>query len=149
MRARISKMKLYQFCVTSCILLVLTVWNGNGQQQTEVFRIDNKFPQCKNSPTIEIKEQCVKRNCVGKQSLFECQAMECKLKFPSTEEGDLANKLKRLRCINNICKSNPTHLACQGIENCKKLRDQPLGRAKFVVCITKLFPKDKLEKASD
>jgi len=123
------------------ILIVLIASKSNGQQENGVFRIDSKFPQCKSSVSIEAKEQCIKRNCIGQQSLFECQALECKLKFPTTPDNLLSTKLKRLRCIKNNCISNPFHLACTGLENCKKLRDQPLGTSKFIVCITKLFPK--------
>ena len=142
-------MDLSKFCISSIILIVLIASKSNGQQENGVFRIDSKFPQCKNSVSIEAKEQCIKRNCIGQQRLFECQALECKLKFPTTPDNLLSTKLKRLRCIKNNCISNPFHLACTGLEKCKKLRDQPLGTSKFIVCITKLFPKDELEKTTE
>ena len=134
--------------VISCLLiLVLTIAKSNGQQETGVFRIDDKFPQCRNSFSIEIKEQCIQSNCRSQPTLFECKALECKLKFPTNSENQkLKNKLQRLRCIKNLCVSNSSHLACKGIETCSALKNQVLGKAKFIVCISKLFPKDKLEK---
>ena len=135
-----------QRLVFSFVVLLLAVLEINGQQS--VFRIDNKFPQCRNSPSIAAKEQCMKQNCRGQSSVFECKALDCKLKFPTTEEGELNNKLKRLRCVKNICKSHPNHLTCQGLEECKKLKNQSFARAKFIICISKLFPKDDLEKAT-
>lgn len=119
-------------------LLVAMITNSNSQDG--VFRIDSKFPQCANSLTDQIKEQCLKFNCARQTSLFECQAITCKEKFPNPT---LEHKAFRLRCVKKICKTHPTHDACQGLKKCAKLKEQPLGRARFIVCISKLFPKDK------
>ena len=125
----------YLLCV---FLLVAMITNSNSQDG--VFRIDSKFPQCANSLTDQIKEQCLKFNCATRSSLFECQALTCKEKFPNPT---LEHKAFRLKCVKKICKTHQTHDACTGLENCAKLKEQLLGRARFIVCISKLFPKEK------
>ena len=128
------------YCKISFLLLLLVAMFTNSNSQDGVFRIDSKFPQCANSLTDQIKEQCLKSNCVGQASLFECQALTCKEKFPTPT---LKHKAFRLMCIKKVCKTHHTHDACTGLEKCAKLKEQPLGQAQFIVCISKLFPKEK------
>lgn len=125
-------------CLIYFVLLAAIVTNLNGQQG--LFEMDNIFPQCANSLTNEIKEQCLIFNCASQSFLFECKALSCKQNFPN---ATLEHKAFRLRCIKQICPGHQSHAVCTGLEECAKLKDQPLGRAKFILCISRLFPKEE------
>ena len=90
------------------------------------------------APTLE---QCAEKLCAGRKDVFLCQALGCKLRFPSERlGGDFA----RLRCMKRVCdeEKNKPHRLCQDLKTCRDLQDGPNGQAKFIVCITTLFPKN-------
>ena len=85
----------------------------------------------------EDKEKCTLELCKAQNpNAFECRALDCKLKF-------LSNKRNILRCVKRVCKTDG-HSICQGIDNCEVIResDAQLGESKYIICVTKLFPKN-------
>ena len=93
--------------------------------------------QCSNSTTDQEKEQCTLELC--KQDFpdaFECKALGCKLATPTDKQAILD-------CVTWVCNIT-THEVCGGIEKCENIRDNDpiLGRSRYIICITKLFPKD-------
>ena len=132
---------------TVCVVFIsgVLIQPTNGQTINDdsskmvVFQVDSTFPQCANSLTYQIKEQCLQHNCLGQPFLFECQALKCKAQFPGTE---LIDKAKRLRCIKRKCVLHQSHAVCQQMRVCDAMKELPLGKARFIVCITKLFPQD-------
>ena len=96
--------------------------------------------RCPSEVTQEDKEKCLLELCNAEQpEKFECRALGCKLKFPGK---GVDNKKKILRCVKNVCKSSLGHSVCSGISECEDLRSKELGRAKYIICITKLFPRE-------
>ena len=87
--------------------------------------------------TAEDKEKCTLDLCQAQNpGAFECRALGCKRKFPS-------NKRNILTCVKRVCQA-VGHSVCQGIDNCEEIRDNDptLGESKYIICITKLFPKN-------
>ena len=83
------------------------------------------------------KEKCTLELCKQQSpNAFECAALDCKLRTP-------ANKQAILDCVTGVCKL-ANHEVCEGITQCEKVRDADAvrGQAKYIVCITKLFPKN-------
>ena len=90
--------------------------------------------QCSNAVD---KEKCTLQLCKEKSpTAFECAALDCKLRTPS-------NKQAILDCVTGVC-SLKKHEVCGGITECEKIRDSDavLGQSKYIICITKLFPKE-------
>merc|ERR1711992_84853 len=88
----------------------------------------------------EEKDKCLEELCSGNENRFECQALKCKLRFPiSLQSNNLKQNMSRLRCVKRVCSSNKSEAICQNLEKCDSNKKEPLGEAKYIICITKLF----------
>merc|ERR1712156_920041 len=88
----------------------------------------------------EEKDECLEELCAGNEKRFECQALKCKLRFPiSLQTNNLKQNMSRLRCVKRVCSSNKSEAICQNLEKCDSTKKEPLGEAKYIICITKLF----------
>ena len=94
-----------------------------------------------NQTTRPTLAECAEKLCAAKQDAFLCQALACKLKYPSER---LAGDFAILRCMKRVCDApnNKPHRLCQDLKTCRDMKDGPNGQAKFIVCITTLFPKN-------
>merc|ERR1711963_134230 len=88
----------------------------------------------------EAKDKCLEELCVGNEDRFECQALKCKIRFPT---GLLSNNLKqnekRLRCMERVCSSHESEVICRKIEKCASEKKGPLGKTLYKVCIVKVL----------
>ena len=105
--------------------------------QNRAFDFDNIFPQCAHFRTDEVKNYCLEKVCSLKPAPFECEAVNCKLRFPITT---LEDKAFRYQCIQESCiSSRNNHKTCKEIEECEKIKTGARGKARFIICISKLF----------
>merc|ERR1711909_231067 len=88
----------------------------------------------------EEEDNCLEEFCVGNEKRFECQALKCKTRFPISElTNNLKQNMSRLRCIKRVCSSNATQSVCQNLKKCASEKKGPLGKAAYIICISKLF----------
>lgn len=88
----------------------------------------------------EEKDECLEELCLGNDNRFECKALKCKLRFPiSIESNNLKQNISRLRCIKRVCSSNEEQVICQNLRKCNSEKKGPLGKAAYIICVTKLF----------
>ena len=131
-------MKLFLACVALVLFVTSKVDGAFTISKSGV--IQAAAERCPSQVTQEDKEKCLLELCNAEQpEKFECRALGCKLKFPGK---GVDNKKKILRCVKNVCKSSVGHSVCTGISECEDLRSKELGRAKYIICITKLFPRE-------
>ena len=126
--------------IICAIFLLVSIATSNGQftiSRTGAIKASN---QCLNSITQEAKEKCLLDACRSQNpSKFECRALQCKLTYPGI---GVQNKKNILRCVKGVCASNPGQSVCQGIKTCESGRNGATGEAKYIVCISKLFPRN-------
>ena len=88
----------------------------------------------------EEKNKCLEELCVGNERTFECRVLKCKTRFPISElTNNLKQNMSRLRCIKRVCSSNATQSVCQNLKKCASEKKGPLGKAAYIICISKLF----------
>merc|ERR1719189_1944196 len=86
------------------------------------------------------KDKCLEELCISNPKTFECQALKCKLRFPISElTNNLKQNMSRLRCIKRVCSSNRSEVVCQNLRKCDSEEKGPLGKAAYIICISKLF----------
>ena len=86
--------------------------------------------------THENKEVCTLELCeADSPDLFECQALRCKV----DKQG--VSKQTILDCVKAKCVGS-SHEVCTGISECDAVNVGTTGQAKYIICITKLFPKN-------
>ena len=128
-----------------CLAIIyVTITTCRGQllvDGTGTFKANAACSDPNMFPTQKEREQCTHDLCTKEpQQAFACEALGCKLKFPA---AGTISKRNILKCVKQKCSSNPTHDVCQGIEDCEALKDLGnLGKAKYTICIVKLFPKE-------
>merc|ERR1719351_190722 len=84
------------------------------------------------------KDKCLEELCLGNDNRFECKALKCKLRFPiSIESNNLKQNMSRLRCIKRVCSSNEEEVICQNLRKCNSEKKGPLGKAAYIICVTK------------
>ena len=82
------------------------------------------------------KEVCTLELCEAESpGLFECQALRCKV----DKQG--ISKQAILDCVKEKCTSS-SHAVCTGISECDAVNVGTTGQAKYIICITKLFPRN-------
>ena len=105
--------------------------------QNRAFNFDDTFPQCAHFRTEEVKNYCLEKVCSLKPAPFQCEAVKCKLRFPITT---LEDKAFRYQCIQESCiSSGNNHKTCKEIEECEEIKTGARGKARFIICISKLF----------
>ena len=118
-------------CLVALCVVIGTCSAGFTISKTGVVTAD---AQCSSAPD---KEKCTLKLCKQQApNAFECAALDCKLRTP-------ANKEAILDCVYGVC-ALKNHDVCEGITQCEKVRaaDPVRGQAKYIICITKLFPKN-------
>ena len=93
--------------------------------------------QCEN-PNVEIAEQCLNEFCQSQSDVFVCQALDCKKN--GVGEG-LLQQFAKLKCIQNVCTSNPLEIVCVKLEECGE-KKRTLGLFPFIECVIELFAED-------
>ena len=93
--------------------------------------------QCENLPKISQK-QCLDAYCVGNQKQFVCEILQC-----IADDGgeDIAARLAKLKCIQNLCSRNTEEVVCKKLKLCEAKRNDGdvLG---YLTCVIKLFSKE-------
>ena len=90
----------------------------------------------------EEKNKCLEELCVGNERTFECRVLKCKTRFPiSGLTKHSKEDMSRLRCMKRVCFSNATQSVCQSLQKCEDEKKGALGKASYIICITKLFIK--------
>ena len=136
MRATLTmNLQISPYIVYIVILLITMTESVIGQN--EAFNFDDNFPQCAHFRTEEVKNYCLEKVCSLKPAPFECEAVKCKLRFPITT---LEDKAFRYQCLQESCVSTGNnHETCKDMEECEKIKTGVRGKARFIICISKLF----------
>ena len=93
--------------------------------------------QCENLPKVS-QRQCLKVYCLSNQQQFVCETLQC-----VTDNGgeDIAARLAKLKCIQNVCSRNTEETVCKKLKLCEAKRNDGdvLG---YLTCVIKLFSKE-------
>lgn len=90
----------------------------------------------------EEKDKCLEDLCVGNERTFECRVLKCATRFPiSGLTNHSKQDMSRLRCMKRVCFSNATQSVCQNLQKCESEKIGALGKAAYIICISKLFIK--------
>ena len=93
--------------------------------------------QCENLPKMSQK-QCLDAYCVGNQKQFVCEILQC---IADNGGEDIAARLAKLKCIQNLCSRNTEEVVCKKLKLCEAKRNDGdvLG---YLTCVIKLFSKE-------
>lgn len=83
------------------------------------------------------QEEDLNRFCLGNPTVFVCQAFECNQMSFGQGQGFVA-QFAKLKCIQNVCASNPFEIVCRKLTECEEQKDTT-GLFAFVNCIVQLF----------
>ena len=113
----------------SCFAILFMVIEKSNAQ-SGVFQTPR---ECENQDKA-VQEQCVNEFCATNQNVFVCKALECK---NSIGEGIL-QQFAKLKCIQNLCTSNPSEIVCQKLQECEE-KKKTEGLFPFIECVITLF----------
>ena len=125
----VSKMSL-SICF-AVFFVEITNCNGN-------FNVVSQLPSVNQCGTVGHKVrvqsqlECAKRLDALNQELFDCQFLNCKLKF---SRGRLGFHFARLRCVRRVCGSHTSQPVCKHLAICDGEKEKEFGLAKFIVCV--------------
>ena len=128
------------FIILHLVIFFVRFGNGNVIDYLNEEEQEKEKP-CENfEEGTEEKDKCLEELCLGNEDRFECQALKCKIRFPtSLLTNNLKQNEKRLRCIERVCSSYESELICQKIEKCAAEKKGPLGKTLYKVCIVKVL----------
>merc|ERR1711884_72527 len=132
------KMMSKVFIILHLVLFFVQFGNGNVIDYLNEDEQEKEKP-CENFDE-RYKDKFLEELCRGNEDRFECQALKCKIRFPtSLLTNNLKQNEKRLRCIERVCSSYESELICQKIEKCAAEKKGPLGKTLYKVCIVKVL----------
>ena len=128
------------FIMLHLVLFFVQFGNGNVIDYLNEDEQEKEKPCEKFDEGSEAKDKCLEELCRGNEDRFECQALKCKIRFPtSLLTNNLKQNEKRLRCIERVCSSYESELICRKIEKCAAEKKGPLGKTLYKVCIVKVL----------
>ena len=81
------------------------------------------------------QQEDLNQYCVSHPTVFVCKAFECNQN--SFGAGFMA-QFTKLKCIQNVCASNPSEIVCQKLTECEEQKNTT-GLFAFSNCVVQLF----------